>query len=280
VRGITNSAGGAATADINGVQVFGGEFGMFNTVVDDVWDDGVWVLGPTVKLYGSRVSRCGTAVEAFPARQRGDGVQVNSTLVSAGDVVADNVEIIGNIIDHSSHPEKHALVVNPELSGTNRRAKNYRIQWNDVIGYTGPLGVTAIAGYFSGFDGDVTSNLFDCGHATATDRGVYWFAGGRFKGNVLISRSGMSPFQAGTNTVGAAINSADGSEVAYNTVLSLTGLGTALITSAGSGVVYEHSNVLIGFANGVDARAGTTHRNNVCIDVATPITAASSVAVS
>lgn len=261
----------AADGDVNGIQTFGRYNEVLSNTVVNSGDDNIWFFGSNAVCAGNKTEGSGYATVQWPARERGDEIQINSSPIrDNGDIPCHNVWIIGNECNHT-RVQKHVLICNPEVSGVDVRSRGYVIAYNILKGYRGSAGTSQIPLYLSGCEAEVYGNIIDAGHSRQDNSAITGFAKVKAYNNWIVCRNGMRGFELGTITysytasdssIRTVTNTATGSEIYHNTIIN-EGNGVTGILNWGSGVTtFIASNAVIGFPTGIQGVAGSKAGSN------------------
>lgn len=246
--------------DMNGIHIFGSGTNLANCEVYGSGDDNIWLIGSNITVVGCRTSRSATHSVTWTARQRGDELQVcSSPWNDNGDTVCNNITIVGNSLIHDN-PNKHVLIVNPEVSGVDTRSKNYIIAYNYIESATTST-YNQIPMYLSGFEGKVFNNMIVSKHTMGTGAvaSVLLNAAVDFYNNLIHVYGDYRGIEPGNITLngGAVYNSSNGCRIFNNTCVNL---GTAVVgilnLGPGNNVTITN-NLIVGFTTGIQMVTGS-----------------------
>ena len=255
---VPKTVGGVDDNDINGIWAVGSGNALIECTVANNYDDNVWMVGNHIDVLGCRIYGSGQCTKSLPTRNRGDELQLNSSLWGGnGNTPTQGLRVIGNYIDHPNG-FKHGVLINPECSGTNNYSRDYVVSHNVILGHKGSSGTTQIAMYLSGFEGDVHNNYIYGGHSSVTDQAVICFSKIRFYNNLVRSRK-QAALGLGTISLnsGAVINDARGSDVLNNTFIGEEGPPHGIVMWGTDTRCTAYNNLVIGFATGIHATYGS-----------------------
>jgi hypothetical protein len=250
----------ATSSDCNGLQTFGAQTVILDCEVTDCGDDNYWLLGSNLVVIGNRSSGSATHSTYWPTRERGDEMQINSSPWNGnGDTPCNNVIVVGNSLVHNN-PNKHVMIINPEVTGTDNRSKNYLVAYNYMESAVNST-INQISFYCSGIEGTINNNLVISRHTRATTdtAAVFLTSAVDFYNNLVLVYGNYRALELGPVSLngGAVINTATGARAFNNTFVNL-GTSTVGILNWGTGVATSIvNNTIIGFSTGVQAVAGT-----------------------
>jgi len=185
--------------DVNGIKLTGANNSLYGCRVNNQWDDAYWLIGSNLSMCHCASYNGGYATTVYPNRERGDGAQINSSLLKGnGNTPTAGLYFLYNRITKYT-ARKHGLIINPEVSTMDAnlrslRSTGYIIAFNSVeVGTDDPL-MCIPAAYLSGFSGEVFNNVFISKYSgTSLGTAIHLFAGVQFYNNVVsVSSRGQS----------------------------------------------------------------------------------------
>lgn len=282
IQGMDTTVGDSAN-DFDGVWLNGSGVGLYDCDIYDIYDDGLFVISSNCEIIGNRIWKVATSVTRFPDRERGDVIQLNSSITAGG---VDNVTVIGNSLDHTSARSKQTLIINPDADTSFSRG--YKVQFNEMRGCNvDNLNHSHHAVYLAGISGVFSENYITVGGYSSTNGGSYF--GIYVKNsqldivNNVIRLAGRSSTQVGIyhenllavpTYLSVKYNTivGDGSGVEYGIYVASTGSATvacnlvanvnSAIYSGTAGAATIRQNAMINCATGISG-AGVDDGSNV-----------------
>lgn len=278
IHGISTTSGTAGGADVDGIWMNGRDVGIYDCDIHDTWDDGIWMNSAGGEVFGNRVWDVARSTTVFPDRERGDVMQINSSITT---YAANGLAVIGNYLDHSSTPSKQGLIVNPDTATA--FSSNYEIAWNEINGSgVDNMGHSHHCLYAASFSGSIHHNLIRVsGYGTPGSGTYFGIYGLSLLGTIhtnFIEVNAKDSYQAGIYYESPTVSGGPGVEIYHNTVVGMGGNIELGIKSA-SGVSRVINNVVVSALTGIDARLGCTYGSNGLQSCSIPVNAINAVSL-